>query len=1436
MSGDSATSIGRRKFAYTALCLGLLAGAIPIGWLTGAGGPTGGPWIHTLLETVATLLACTVGAIALLRYYARKSLSYLLLGTGFLGAGILNGFHTVVTSPSCGHCTPSALPYLIPWSGVISGLFLSLLMLAGVMLGGMLTSRLERSQSAGRGINERKVYLIVGAGVLASGAICLFVPLPTAYSPQSLIHRPVDFAAGLIFAVAALGYLWKGAWKTSTFEHCLILFLICSAIQYSVYTPFSSEFFDAQSWAAHALKILAYLLVLAGLLSSTLSAFRATEESLADQKRMIESLAVESTHWQRVEKELRETRRELESRVAASAVELAEQDQLAGLASRVAAMLTQHDTVEETLAWCAEIIVRSLDAAFVRIWTLNKEQNILELRASAGIYTHLDGPHSRLPVGQCQIGRIAQEAKPYLTNSILDDSLSGSWLGDAAWARREAMVAFAGYPVMIEDQVEGVIAVFARRPLPEAATQVLGSLAGGLALFIGRKRVEAALMDSEERVRLLLDFAAEAICGVDTQGACTLVNRAGLALLGFNRPEDLLGREMHSTLHHSHADGSPYPAADCPMQIAFASGLGSHADNEVFWRADGTSFPVEYWSHPVIKAGKIVGSVVTFVDISARKRAEEEQRKLASLVENSDDFICIASPAGKVLYLNGAGAGMIGLENPQQILGHHISELHPDSAWAILEKGVQALTETGHQQEETQLRHWETGALIDVLLSAFLLRKPDTGEILCLAAIMRNITRRKRAEQALRASEERFRIAAENASDMTFEWDLATGEVQVFGANADRFGDRPAPRSFEAWKSLVHPDDLAPLLAELGRYIESGERFVGEYRVLGGNGRVYHYSLRGQAIRNPAGEPCKWIGLASDITEDTRTEEAIAQLAAIVQSSEDAIIGADLSGIMTTWNGGAEKLLGYTPAEALGAPISIVLPQGDRAGDILDPSINGHVSRFDQTLVRLKSRETLPVSLTLSPIRNPTGEVTGVAAIARDISARVRAEKDLAHQARHDHLTGLGNRLLLADRLDASIARAALSGRKTAVIYLDLDGFKLVNDTLGHEAGDDLLKQVTDRLEAGIREPDTLARMGGDEFMLVINEVPDSQTALTVANRLAAALRKPLSVAGHQLCVTASMGIGIYPEDGIDVSTLRRNADAAMYQAKRAGKDQILFFTPAMRATFLERFELEADLRQALERGDLALHYQPIFEAAQCRQTAFEALARWFHPTRGYIPPGKFIPVAEETGLISKLGAWALKQACFDCRNWQRQGLDSIRVAANVSALEFAGASFVEGVLALLDETGLRGDLLELELTETTLMRDLDASVLKMSALRKRGVRISIDDFGTGYSSLGYLARLPIDTLKIDRSFVAELSVNSTALSLIEGMITLAHNIGKRVIVEGVETDWQLTTLRDLGCDEVQGFLLGRPAALPNFSATPSRQEDQMEELEPAPL
>src|SRR5580704_1909884 len=358
---DGASSVQQRKFAYAALCVVLLASTVPLGRFPA----TADPWIHTVLDTVSTVLACTVGAISLVRYFARNSLSYLLLGTGFLGAGVLNGFHAVITAPPCVHCTPQAIPNLAACSGVISGTFLAL-----VLCGRLFAPRTERSLTGRPGISERTVGLLAGAGILATCVAWLFVPLPAVF-PLSPIHQPAALASGFVFTAVALGYFSKGAWKTSRFEHCLLLFLITAAIQHSVYLPFSGPLFDAPSWAAHTLAILSYLFVLVGLLYSTLSVFRSTAEALADQKRLNESLAVEITQRQRAEQQLQQARRELESRVAASTAELAQQDQLASLSSEIALVLTQtvltqmaltqygsaHETFHETLQRSAEIMV-----------------------------------------------------------------------------------------------------------------------------------------------------------------------------------------------------------------------------------------------------------------------------------------------------------------------------------------------------------------------------------------------------------------------------------------------------------------------------------------------------------------------------------------------------------------------------------------------------------------------------------------------------------------------------------------------------------------------------------------------------------------------------------------------------------------------------------------------------------------------------------------------------------------------------------------------------------------------------------------------------------------------------------------------------------------------------------------------------------------------
>jgi diguanylate cyclase (GGDEF)-like protein/PAS domain S-box-containing protein len=784
--------------------------------------------------------------------------------------------------------------------------------------------------------------------------------------------------------------------------------------------------------------------------------------------------------------------------------------------------------------------------------------------------------------------------------------------------------------------------------------------------------------------------------------------------------------------------------------------------------------------------------------------------------------MAILDTSGVFVYANQAMCRISGYEE-DELRGMKFGAIvHPDEWASRLEVFQQIVTgEVVSDISEWRLLR-KDGTTVWVQAQATVPSQQALG--LEIIALVEDITQRKQAEDALRTSEERFRIAAENASDTIYEWDLRSGEVGLFGRAQQHLGDWPMPRNYEAWKSMVHPGDLERILPEFARHIQSGEPYSGEYRIVGRSGKIFCYSNRGQVVRDAAGEPYKWIGLATDITESKLTDEAVSQLAAIVQCSESAMISTDALGAIHTWNGGAQTLLGYTVAEARALSIAALFSSLDLARELLSQIRRGQSTRLDEALFLRSDGGQVPVLLGISPIYKSNGQLSGSAIIASDISARKRAEKEVTHQALHDHLTGLPNRLLLADRLADSIANADRCASGTAVIFVDLDGFKFVNDTLGHESGDALLQQVAARLSACVRPGDILARMGGDEFMLVVNGVTDDQVAQSVAERLGASLAGSFLVDRHELVITASMGISIYPRDGPDVSALRRNADAAMYEAKQSGKDRVHFYTPALGAAFQARLELETDLRHALERDELCLHYQPVYTTADHRLTAYEALARWPHPTLGFVPPNRFIPVAEETGLIFRLGAWVLHEACRQCRWWQDHGQPSVSVSVNVSPLQFARADFVDSVLEVLRDTGLAGGLLELELTESCVLQDMESASQKMSRLRERGVRISVDDFGTGYSSLGYLPRLPIDTLKIDRCFVTQIGENAAAVALIQGMISLAHNIGKRVIVEGVETAAQLEILRNLGCDEVQGFLLGRPAKLHRYDEQPEEQ------------
>jgi diguanylate cyclase (GGDEF)-like protein len=477
-------------------------------------------------------------------------------------------------------------------------------------------------------------------------------------------------------------------------------------------------------------------------------------------------------------------------------------------------------------------------------------------------------------------------------------------------------------------------------------------------------------------------------------------------------------------------------------------------------------------------------------------------------------------------------------------------------------------------------------------------------------------------------------------------------------------------------------------------------------------------------------------------------------------------------------------------------------------------SINEELTPIENEFVEALSEASRTAYLLLQAIlfaATPVLLILGTVLSLRILQHRKRADERLHHIAFHDDLTSLPNRLMLTQRLDQALSRHRRASMGLAILYLNLDRFKVINDSLGHEAGDVLLRQVADRLRMQLREGDTVARVGGDEFAVLMENCGNSADISACAQRLVEQLSVPYLLDKKDCHVTLSIGISIFPADGSDSQSLLKTADVAMYRAKETGRNNYQYYLPSMNVHTLERLELESDLRRALERGEFFLHYQPKVEIASGLITGFEALLRWKHPVRGLVPPLDFIPLAEETGLIVPIGEWVLAAACARSNIWQGRGLPRLSVAVNLSARQFADSMLVAKLTRIIHASGLDPACLELEITESVVMANGECAVAVLDKLKSIGVQIAIDDFGTGYSSLAYLKRFPIDTLKVDRSFIRDIPANSGDMKITRAIVAMAHGLRLSVVAEGVETAEQLQFLRSLSCDAVQGYFLYRP-------------------------
>jgi diguanylate cyclase (GGDEF)-like protein/PAS domain S-box-containing protein len=812
---------------------------------------------------------------------------------------------------------------------------------------------------------------------------------------------------------------------------------------------------------------------------------------------------------------------------------------------------------------------------------------------------------------------------------------------------------------------------------------------------------------------------------------------------------------------------------------------------------------------------------------------------LRFIVQNSSEIVTVAESDGTLRYASPAFGRILGYDGGE-VSGKNLFDfVHPDDLSRVLE-GTERVTSGGApggtNVVEYRFRHkdgswrWMEGVGTSY--------QPNEHAERGIVVSARDITKRKGAEERLRKAEKRYRTLVERAPAITYIHQQQPGSFSgtayvspqiedVLGYTQGEYASDP-----EFWKTILHPDDRERVLANDERTGDTGEPFNLEFRMIAKDGRVVWLRESGTLGQDEDGQGEVLHGVLFDITELKRIEgdlrgaekryrTLVEQIPAVTYIVERAVGGPEAP-IYTSPQ--IEKMLGYTPKEWL---------DGRLWRERLHPEDRERVLAADERFERegeerfgeeyrliAKDGSVVWVQEETVLVKDEVGSPLYWQGVLHDVTERKGAEERLEHRAFHDPLTDLPNRQLLMDRLGHALARTERSGgRRVAVLFMDLDRFKVINDSLGHEAGDGLLVAVAERLKGYLRSEDTLARFGGDEFVVLVEDVEGSEQAMRVAERLIECLEDPFVLEGRELFVRASVGIALGTSRTKSAEVLLRDADTAMYRAKHESLGYAVF-DPDLYVRAIRRLQLENDLRRAVEREELVLHYQPIFEFGSQEVWGAEALVRWKHPERGLLGPAEFVTLAEETGLIVPIGRWVLHEACRRTRGWQQSHPRSapLRVIVNFSAKQLRHPSCVENIEEALRRSGLGAESLSLDITESAFIDALEGNALTLQRIENLGVGISIDDFGTGYSSLSYLKRLPADTLKIDKAFIRGIGEDVEDTAIAGMVVELAHTLGMEVIAEGVETEEQVTLLEEMGCDMAQGFYFARP--LPDEAAT----------------
>ncbi len=839
---------------------------------------------------------------------------------------------------------------------------------------------------------------------------------------------------------------------------------------------------------------------------------------------------------------------------------------------------------------------------------------------------------------------------------------------------------------------------------------------------------------------------------------------------------------------------------------------------------------VAYWAALILLP--LLFSLAIFVVWSSRLRREAAQRRKVEkalqqseeryrdLFSNMRSGVAVYEPDGdgfRFVDFNRA-AERINETTASEVLGRRVEERFPQvESFGLLEVFRQ-VHQSGEPRElpvtvyqDERLEKW---------IENYVYRLSDG----CVVAIHDDLTEIRRAEQELQRSSESLRRAQAIAHIGNWDWNIRTGGLRwsdeiyrIFGLEPQQFA-----ATYEAFLDHVHPEDRRRLAEAVERAVaDPGEVYRIEHRVLRPSGEVREVVEVGDVYRDDSGKGIYMTGTVRDITEQKRIEENLRLAQKVIQSAGEAILITDAASNIIDVNPAYERIMGYHRDEIIGKNPRFV--SSGRHGPEFYRDMWGKLSAAGfwegEVWDRRKDGEVFPQWLTINAIHNEEGKVSHYVGMFLDISRQKATEEKLEELAFYDPLTGLPNRTLSLNRLRHGIKVCHRKGCRLALLFIDLDRFKGVNDTLGHAAGDELLQQLAGRLKSELREMDTVARLGGDEFTILISDLDSPDELSPLADKLIARIREPVMVRGRLVHVGASIGIAVYPDDAQDAGNLLKYADMAMYQAKEAGRNTYKYFSPVIQSRVQDRVALEEDLHEALEHGWFDLFYQPKVQLEQRKIIGAEALVRWMHPQRGMVGPDQFIPLAEETGLIMQLGELVLRKACIKGAQWARRGCEPFRIAVNLSARQFHADDIVEMVRDTLERSGLPPERLELEITESAVMVNVEEAIGIMRGLRELGVSLAIDDFGTGYSSLNYLKRFPINTLKIDKSFVLDLHRDGGDAAIVAAVISLASSLGLNVIAEGIENEAQLAFLIERKCREGQGYLLGKPMPEREFEA-----------------